>query len=177
LHHQTGESRRPDGTFHSASRKVRLVPRIKCKDVFRLIGHAAAGPENDRRGEAAVFTGASWPAATGAQLAPRPREACMARPNIRYPDSSLFVQLCPQCASRMTIRSIAPVPQDPAMRSPISVSNVTRMPLGPSIADRERSQVCVLTCGGSLRLSRHVAWRSKHQRCVTKQRATETECR
>jgi len=33
----------------------------------------------------------------------------MARPNIQYLDSSMFVQLCPQCASRMTIRSIAPV--------------------------------------------------------------------
>jgi hypothetical protein len=38
----------------------------------------------------------------------------MARPNIQYLDSSMFAQLCPQCASRMTIRSIAPVPQAPA---------------------------------------------------------------
>lgn len=37
----------------------------------------------------------------------------MARANIQYLDSSMFVQFCPQCASRMTIRSIAPVLQAP----------------------------------------------------------------
>jgi hypothetical protein len=38
----------------------------------------------------------------------------MARPNIQYLDSSMFVQICPECVSRMTIRSIAPGPQDSA---------------------------------------------------------------
>ena len=38
----------------------------------------------------------------------------MARPNIQYLDTSMFVQLCPECAARMPIRSIAPGQQDPA---------------------------------------------------------------
>jgi hypothetical protein len=38
----------------------------------------------------------------------------MARPNIQYLNSSMFVQLCPECASRMTIRSIAQLQRAPA---------------------------------------------------------------
>jgi hypothetical protein len=37
----------------------------------------------------------------------------MARPNIQYLDLPMFVPLCPQCASRMTIRSIAALQQAP----------------------------------------------------------------
>jgi hypothetical protein len=59
----------------------------------------------------------------------------MARPNIQYLDLPMFVPLCPQCASRMTIRSIAALQQAPTCDAiAMNVSSVTRTPPAPSIA-------------------------------------------
>jgi hypothetical protein len=52
-------------------------------------------------------------AATERTLHQRRGQARMARSNIQYLDLPMFVQLCPQCASQMTIRSIAAVQQTP----------------------------------------------------------------
>jgi hypothetical protein len=90
------------------------------------------------------------------------------RSNIQYLDSSIFVQLCPEYASRMTIRSIGPRPSDPAC------DEITYQPLEPSIANREPRQIVIANEAASSRVADRWAFRPLSTRRRAAQSFKET---